>query len=232
MADFKPKSGTEIALYADDTAMIVKGKLSNAIVGKLMKNLHTCIKYYNKWKIKINTDKTQAILFPFNKSPKRIQTTQLKNDNVTIPFSESVKYLGIYLDKKLLFKRHIEHTVDKATKCCRALFPILNKKSYLSTKNKLLIYKTVIRPILLYGCCVWGNTAETHVRKLQIVQNKVLKIIFKLPRLYRTKDLHQRYSQQTIKDVIKTQNLAFSNKCSISEYELIKNLSDDTSQFT
>lgn len=232
VADFVPRRGTDIALYADDTAMIVRGKLSNVILHKLKKSVDSCFKYYNKWKIKINTDKTQAILFPFNKSPKRIPTIQFQHENTNIPLSDFVKYLGVHLDKKLNFKNHIEHIVDKATKCCRALYPILNKKSQLSADNKIIIYKTVIRPILLYGCYVWGNVAKTHIKKLQVVQNKTLKIIYKLPRLYRTRELHSRYSQQTIKEIIDSQNLAFSNKCSISEYELIQNLSEDTSQFT
>ena len=118
--------------------------------------------------------------------------------------------------------------MDKATKCIRALYPLLNKKSHLNPKNKIILYKTVIRPILLYGCNVWGKAAKTHIKKIQVVQNKALKIIHKLPRLYRTRDLHIRYSHQTIKDVIDTQNLAFTNRCRNSEYDLIKHLSEDT----
>lgn len=229
VADFSPRRGTDIALYADDLALLAKGKVSNAIVGKLKKSLDSCIKYYNKWKIKINTDKTQAILFPFNRSPKRVPSIPLRDGNNIIKFDDTVKYLGVYLDKKLTYKKHIDHAVDKAMKCFRALYPILNKKSKLNANNKIIIYKTVIRPILLYGSFVWGKAAKTHIKKMQVVQNKALKIIFKLPRLYRTRDLHLNYSQQTIKDVIDTQNLLFSDRCRNSEYDLINHLSEDTS---
>ena len=34
-------------------------------------------KYFKKWKIKINSNKTQAIISPFNKSPKRIPSIPL-----------------------------------------------------------------------------------------------------------------------------------------------------------
>lgn len=228
VADFDPKMGSEIALYADDMAIMVKGKLSNAIVHKLEKSLGKCAKFYKKWKIRINTDKTQAILFPFNKSRKRNPSIPLRHENKNIPFDNSVKYLGVYLDKKLIFKKHIENATDKAMKCFRALYPLISKRSKLNVDNKLAVYKTVIRPVMLYGCCVWGKAANSHTKKLQVLQNRILKTIFNLPRLYRTRELHIRYAQQTIKDVIDVQNIAFNNKCRNSDYDLIRSLSEDT----
>ena len=38
---------------------------------KMEKGLAACKKYLYKWKIKINPNKTQAIIFPYNNSPKR-----------------------------------------------------------------------------------------------------------------------------------------------------------------
>lgn len=228
IADFVPKMGSEIALYADDMAIMVKGKISNAIVNKLKKSLRKCATFYKKWKIRINTDKTQAMLFPFNKSRKRIPSIPLRHENNTIPFDNSVKYLGVYLDKKLTFKKHIENATDKALKCFRALYPLISKRSKLNVGNKLTIYKTIIRSIMLYGCCIWGKAANSHIKKLQVLQNRILKTIFNLPRLYRTRELHFRYVQQTIKDVIEIQNVAFTNKCRSSVYDLIRSLSEDT----
>lgn len=66
------------ALYADDTAIITSGKLSNAIVKKMKKSLMHAEKYFSKWKIKINEGKTQAIILQFNKSPMRIPTLKLR----------------------------------------------------------------------------------------------------------------------------------------------------------
>lgn len=108
IADFKPQADCDIAFYADDSAIIASGKSSNKIVNTLQKGLKSSIKYYTKWKIKVNVEKTQAILFPFNKSPKRSPTKRLTNGTNIIPFSNSAKYLGVTLDKKLLFKEHID----------------------------------------------------------------------------------------------------------------------------
>ena len=106
--------------------------------------------YFHKWKIKINESKTDAIIFPFNKSPKRDPTIKFSLGNTILPIKPIVKYLGIMLDSKLLFKQYIAMICDKA-KYGRALFHLLNRKSVLNYKNKMLLYMACIRPIHTYG---------------------------------------------------------------------------------
>ena len=48
---------------------------------------------------------------------------------------DNVKYLGIILDKKLSFKQHLEYICERAVRCGRALYPLLNKRSKLNCKN-------------------------------------------------------------------------------------------------
>lgn len=93
----------------------------------------------------------QSIMFTFNKSPKRNPTIPLTMQHTTVPIKSSIKYLGIVLDKNFSFKDHITQVCNKAV---RALFPLLNRNSTLNTKGKLCIYKTCIRPIMMYGCQV------------------------------------------------------------------------------
>jgi hypothetical protein len=60
----------------------------------------------------------------------------------------------------------------------------------MNVPNKLLIYKAVIRPILTYGCPVFNNIAKTHLKKIQVFQNKYLKRILQMPPLIRTAEVH------------------------------------------
>ena len=108
-------------------------------------------KYFNKWKIKINQEKTQAMIFPFNKLPKRKPLTTFNIRETLIPMNQNVKYLGIFFDKYLTLKHHILQTHEKALKCDRALYSLLKRKSQWNSKNKLSLYKSCIRPIMTYG---------------------------------------------------------------------------------
>lgn len=171
---------TENALYADDTAIYTASKNSNAIINRLNESLLSIQQFFHKWKIKINSNKTQAILFTFDGKRRRIPTNQIKYDNHTVELQQSVNYLGITFDKKLSFEQHITKSIEKTNKCFRALFPLLASKSKLSTINKTLIYTSVVRPIMAYGSPIWAKAARTHTHKFNILQNKILKTIYRL----------------------------------------------------
>ena len=44
-------------------------------------------------------------------------------------------------------------------------------------KIKLILYKTLIRPLMEYPSILIADTSKTHINKLQIIQNKALRFI-------------------------------------------------------
>lgn len=224
ISDFKKPKYCEIAYYADDTSLLCSGKQTKTIIKKLQMSLHAVQKYLKKWKIKLNDGKTQAILFPFNRSPKRTPRTNLRFNNNEIIFSNHCKYLGVILDQKLNFAKHIETARNKGINCLRTLYSLIGRKSKLSYENKNLIYKMVIRPTMTYASPVWKNAAKTHIKKIQVVQNKCLKMINNLPWRYSTIDLHQRTDYKTINELIDSHTTRFFDKCRQSNYQLIQEL--------
>ncbi|GBM30555.1 hypothetical protein AVEN_265008-1 [Araneus ventricosus] len=74
-----------------------------------------------------------------------------------INWSKDTKYLGVTLDSRLTYDKHITN-INKKTRTAKArLYPLLGRKSKLSLKNKLLLYKTILRPIMTYASPVWGG---------------------------------------------------------------------------
>ena len=84
-------------------------------------------------------------------------------DGQQIPFSNSVKYLGVTLDSKLTWKPHLE---EKTTACKNS-----NLRGIHAPKPKLSkwAYTGVVRPKLLYACMTWGNSINTiqQLKKLK-----------------------------------------------------------------
>lgn len=215
----------EMAFYADDSAFICSGKVSNAIVKRMEDSLELALKYFDKWKIKVNNSKTQAIIFPYNRSLKRIPTRHVYSGGVLIPLGDSVKYLGVILDKKLSFKQHLEYICEKAVRCGKALYSLLNRRSKLNFKNKILLYKMCIRPIMTYACQVWFfKASRTYRKKLQVIQNKNLKIIHGLNPRYSTNLLHSNFGHVMIESFARELTLSFNEKCRTSTYGIIRNL--------
>ena len=73
-----------------------------------------------------------------------------------IPQGTSVKYLGMHLDSKLTWREHIINKGKQLDHKTRKLLWIIGRKSPLSLENKLLIYKTVLKPVWTYGIELWG----------------------------------------------------------------------------
>lgn len=175
-------------------------------------SLMACNKYFNKWKIKLNYNKTQAIIFPFNKSPKRIPRRQLRFYRNDISIADEINYLGVTLDKKLTFKYHVQSSCQKALKASRALWPFLNRRSKLCLENKNLLYKGVIRPLLSYASPIWYRAAKSHIKKFQIIQNKCLKIIYDKNWHFPTSTLHEETGYELFADFVKRLNNKFFYK--------------------
>ena len=83
--------------------------------------------WFSKWRIKINVDKTQAIVFT-RRRPRDI--AHLTMNNRQIDYAEKTKYLGIILDKKLTFLDHIKQIRAKTASRLTRLYPILTTQEF------------------------------------------------------------------------------------------------------
>jgi hypothetical protein len=123
MADIPHPPDTELALYADDIAILSQSWRPETITRRLNSTISQLLRYFNKWKLRVNISKTELILFtkrqPLNPQPFQLQ-------NITIPWSNTIKYLGLLLDSKLLFMKHLQTIHHKAMGTFLKIFPLLS----------------------------------------------------------------------------------------------------------
>lgn len=226
MSDFPLISPAKYAAYADDVGIFFSHKLGHDIVTNLQCALNKLVQYYDKWKLKLNYDKTQYIFFTRKRKNCFLPSSNLTINGVDICWSENVKYLGIHLDRKLTFQYHITTIQNKVNLYIKILYPLINRKSSLSNFNKITILKVVFQSIILYGCPAWETCAISHVKKLQICQNKVLKMMLNLPRRYPTDLLHELSNTYKVADRISTITNKFRTSCEMSDNSLISSILD------
>ena len=99
-----------------------------------------------------------------------------------------VKYLGVFLDDKLSWNQHVSYIGKKITKIISS-FKII--KHYVPEKCKKQLFHAHINSRLKYGLEVYGYTTKSNINKLQIQQNKALKILFNKDWYTHTTDLHK-----------------------------------------
>jgi len=99
----------------------------------------------------------------------------------TIQWAETNRYLGLTVDKRLTWSPHIDQVRKKTAQRMDMLRPLLNRKSDLSVRNGVLLYKQLIRPVMDYVCLTCRSAARTHVRRLKVLQSKCLALLLLPP---------------------------------------------------
>jgi hypothetical protein len=183
-----PSRHVELALYADDTAVITTSRKPALLVSYLESYLADLELWLRKWRIAINVPKSMAMLF----TRRRIQTSRpFALFGEPIVWADTASYLGVTLDKRLTWSIHIDQVRKKASQRLGVLGPLLNRRSGLSIRNGVLLFRHLIRTMMDYACPVWRSAARCHVRKLQVLQSKCLHIATGAPWYIGNRQIHE-----------------------------------------
>jgi len=96
-------------------------------------------------------------------------------DNNTFESVEEFKYLGTTLTNEYSIAKEIKSRLRLGNACYHSVQNLLSSR-LLSKNLKIRIYRTVILPVVLYGCETWSLTLR-EVRK-RVFENMVLRRIF------------------------------------------------------
>ncbi|GFX88011.1 RNA-directed DNA polymerase from mobile element jockey [Trichonephila clavipes] len=108
----------------------------------------------------------------------------------------------LLLDSKLTWKQHILHARNKFRNALRLIYPLICRDSTMTRDNKVLLYTAVLRPILSYGCPVWGYAAKSNLKTLEISQNKTIRMIVHANMYMRNADIYKALKLQNFKSYI------------------------------
>jgi hypothetical protein len=80
-----------------------------------------------------------------------------------IPQEESIKYLDLYLDRRLTWRTYILAKRKQLDIKFSKMYWLIGRKSELTTENKILVYKTILKPIWAYGVPLWGTANKPNI---------------------------------------------------------------------
>ena len=93
-----------------------------------------------------------------------------------IPVVQEVKFLGIIFDSKLSFLPHIRYVKNKCTKALNLIRVVAHTSCGTDQDTLLLLYTSLIRSKLDYGCIAYGSARSSYLRMLDPVQNHALRL--------------------------------------------------------
>ena len=177
-------------LYADDISQITATRKYNQYHDKhTSRAINYINNYEQKWKIKTNTNKFQAIhLLKRPKEPITINNSIIQSTNTG-------KTLGLSFNRNGYMPQCTQNQIK-----CRAKLNKLKRFKNLSIKNKTKLYKSTILPSLIYPTVPLHTAPESQINKLQVIQNASLRFILnKNPQLSpSTEQLHIQTNMEPI----------------------------------
>lgn len=89
-----------------------------------------------------------------------------------LDYVDDYKYLGVIIDTKLTFTKHLNKTIKTVSYKASQLCKIHNS---ISAKTALQFYKTMILPMLDFGDLFFHNKSKKLINKLQVIKIVVSK---------------------------------------------------------
>jgi hypothetical protein len=106
------------------------------------------------------------------------------------------------------------------------IYWLLRRKLKLSTSNKLLIYKTILKPFWTYGIQLWGMASTSNIDILERSQSKALRTIVDTPRYVPNTVIRRDLQIPTVKEEICRYSSQYSACLSAHPNNLIVNLTE------
>ncbi|KAJ4446022.1 hypothetical protein ANN_12708, partial [Periplaneta americana] len=194
----------QLLAYADDVNMLGENPQM------IRENTVIILKASKEISLEVNPEKTKYMIM--SRDENIVRNGNIKIGNLSFEEVEKFKYLGATVTNINDTREEIKHRINMGNACYYSVEKLLSS-SLLSKNLKVRIYKTVILPVVLYGCETWTLTLREGV-----FENKVLRKIFGAKRdevtgewrkLHNT-ELHVLYSSPDIIRNIKSRRLRWA----------------------
>jgi len=119
-------------------------------------------------------------------------------NGIYISYANYVKYLGVFIDEDLNWNNHIDYVCNNVKKYLGIFYKIRYKMPNYCLKN---LYYAAVYPHIQYGIELYGNTYPTYLHDLEILNNKVLRILQFKPMEYSVSKLYEHYNTLQIEDL-------------------------------
>lgn len=160
-----------VLLYADDTKIFMAVN-NMAECQKLQSDLDNFVNYSNLNKLDLNISKCFSM--SFTRKPNPINYHYTINNNLLSKVT-SMKDLGLIQDSKLLFDKHIDKAVKKASKSLG--FVIRSTHAFKSIKPIKVLYSAYVRSILEYASVIWNPQYDVYISRIESIQKKFLRYL-------------------------------------------------------
>ncbi|KAL4085204.1 hypothetical protein QTP88_027063 [Uroleucon formosanum] len=175
-------SGAKLLGFADDTMLVTRAKSTQELEAVTNEALSLVEQRITGLGLQIAVEKTEAVLFTY-----KYKYTQpaIKLCGGDVELSTEMNYLGMVVDRSMLFKGQVKKAAARAAGIGNQLARIMpNVGGPREDRRRLL--SSVVHSVLLYGAPSWAHTLELVPGNVQTLNRAQRKVLLRCICAYRT----------------------------------------------
>lgn len=182
LLELEMPQGVQILGFADDVCILGIARNGEAAATLLNPVLATVAEWMNVNGLKLAPQKTEAVVLT---RKNRYENPTLLVDGHLVPVKKSMRYLGVELDTRLSFTRHIEQASRKASAAALAIARLMPNVGGPSQPKRALL-GTVVSSKMLYASAIWANRGTKIAKNRGEMARAQRTVALRTVRAYRT----------------------------------------------
>ena len=144
----------QLVVYADDVNIL------GGSVHTIKENTETLVVASKEIGLEVNADKTMYVVMSRDQNARRRRNIRM--DNISFERVEDLKYFETLTNQNSI-QEEIKSRLKSGNACFYSVQNLLSS-SLLSKNLNIKIYRTIILPVVLYGCKTWSLTLREERR--------------------------------------------------------------------
>ena len=173
-----------VVCFADDTTLSCSSNDSNTLSEQLSAKFKLIAAFLVSNRLKLNDDKTHLLVLTTSQGRRRAEAdhVQITTPTANIVPSSSEKLLGAWIHQDLKWSEHLQDNQESLMRSLSLRLGALKKLGRVaSLRTRKMIANGVFMSKLSYLISVWGGCEGYLLRSLQVIQNKVARVVTRLP---------------------------------------------------
>lgn len=159
-----------VGQYADDVTLLTSGKKKDLpqLIQQMESALASLFQWFCQHNMKVNESKTQMMILGTPAMLRDVPQVSLSFNGSRLCESETVRSLGLVIDRHLNFQAHVDSVVSR---CTGALIALSHARHVIPRSTLPNIIQALVISIVRYCISIYGSCSATQLHRIQKLIN-------------------------------------------------------------